>query len=593
MANIELAKAYVTIVPSMQGAQQQITEELTGAGSAAGEQAGQAAGGGFSRALGVAAQVGVAAVTAAATGIGALTTQAVESYANYEQLTGGIETLYGEASAQMMEFAQNAASTTGQSMNEFMESAISTSAAMISAVEGDQARAAELTNMAMIDMADNANRLGTDMESVQNAYRGFSRGNFTMLDNLALGFAGTKEGMEELLAQATELSGVEYDIDSYADIVEAIHVVQTEMGIAGATAEEASGTISGSIGALAASWENLITGIADPNADLGSLIDNLVVNAETALENLPPVVTNALSGIATAIGTLAPIIASALPPLVQEITPPLLSAAADILKALTQGLIMALPSLAPVAAETVVDLVRFLIDNIGLIIDSAVQMVIAITLGIAQALPELIPAAVSAVVEICNALISNINLLVDAALQLAVALGEGLVNATPEIVAGIPSIISSIMQAFGQLGGYLLQGAAEWAADLIDGLVSGITNGISRVQGAVSSVAQGIRDFIGFSEPERGPLSDFHTYMPDMFDMLEEGIEDEAPDFEATLNRSLSMPSISAYSDFTAYDPDTTADVGGDFIIPINIGQERLDTIMIKSSQLAMYRRGS
>lgn len=180
MANVELAKAYVTIVPSMEGAQQSITDSLTDAGESAGTRAGNATGVNFSRALGIAAAAGSAAISAAATGISYLTREAVSSYADYEQLTGGIETLYGDAADQMMQFAAEAATSTGQSMNEFMESAIATSAAMITSVEGDQQRAAELTNLAMIDMSDNANKLGTDMEAVQNAYRGFSRGNFTI-----------------------------------------------------------------------------------------------------------------------------------------------------------------------------------------------------------------------------------------------------------------------------------------------------------------------------------------------------------------------------------------------------------------------------
>ena len=593
MANIELAKAYVTIVPSMQGAQQTITEELTGASSSAGTQAGQAAGGSFSRALGVAAQVGVAAVSAAATGVAALTTQAVEAYADYEQLTGGIETLYGEASAQMMQYASEAAMSTGQSMNEFMESAISTSAAMITACEGDQARAAELTNQAMIDMADNANKLGTDMEAIQNAYRGFSRGNFTMLDNLALGFAGTKEGMEELLARATEISGIEYDIDSYADIVEAIHVVQEEMGIAGTTASEASETIQGSIGALSASWENLVTGLVDPDADLGALIDNLVVSAETAIGNLMPVITQALGGISQMIVTLAPIIASELPGLGSSLLPPLLVAATDIIKGLADGLLLALPTLAPVAADIVIDLVGFVIDNIDLVLDCALQIILAIVNGLTAALPELIPAAVSAVIEIQNALISNTPLLIEAAIQLAIALGQGLINATPQIVSGIPQIISSILGAFSSLGSDLSSAAGTWAADMINGLVNGIRNLLGSVASAASDIASTIASYIGFSEPEEGPLSNFHTYAPDMVDLFAEGLEDSTPELEAALSNTFALPYMTSSEELGAtYSEDFSETGDAEYVIPIYIGQEKLDTIMLRSSQMATYRRG-
>lgn len=592
MANIELAKAYVTIVPSMQGAQQTITEELTGAGSAAGESAGAAAGSGFAAALGVAAKVGVAAVTAAATGISALTTQAVQSYADYEQLVGGIETLYGESADLMMQYSTEAAQATGQSMNDYMEAAISTSAAMISAVEGDQRRAAELTNQAMIDMADNANKLGTDMEMIQNAYRGFSRGNFTMLDNLALGFAGTREGMQELLDQAQEISGFEYSIDSYADIVEAIHVVQTELGITGTTANEASSTISGSFGAVAASWENLMTGIANPDADLQALIDNFVLNTETAVGNLVPVVTNALTGLSTVITQMTPVLTEQLSLLVPTILPSLLSAASNIVISLAQGIISSLPTLAPIAADLVVSLVTFLVDNLPLVVSSAIDIVIAIVDGISRALPELIPAVIACVTQICTTLIDHIPELVAAGIELTIAVGLGLLAAIPDLITMTPQVISAILDSFSQLGPQLASSAMEWAGDLIDSFVSGITNGISRVRDAVTGIADSVRSFLGFSEPEEGPLSNFHTYAPDMVDLFTEGLEDSQPQLEAALSSTFAMPTLSS-PDYGSTYGDEFESAGGDLVIPVYVGQERLDTIMLRSSQMATYRRGS
>lgn len=596
MANIELAKAYVTIVPSMQGAQEQISRELGAAGAEGGQIAGQRAGSALSGALGVAAKAGAAAIGAAASGVSWLTTQAVEAYSDYEQLTGGIETLYGESANQMMQYAQEAASSTGQSMNEFMEAAISTSAAMITACEGDQARAAELTNQAMIDMADNANKLGTDMESIQNAYRGFSRGNFTMLDNLALGFSGTREGMQELLDRATEISGVEYDIDSYSDIVEAIHVVQDEMGIAGTTAEEASETIQGSLGALSASWQNLITGIADPNADLGVLIDDLIANAETALQNIVPVISNALSGIGQLVTQLAPIIAAELPGLVSSLLPPVLQSASDILQGLASGLLMALPTLAPIAADIVVDLVSFVIDNIGLVIDCALQIIIAITEGISSALPELIPAAISAVYQIVETLTSPscIQSLLGAAFDLIVALGEGILNSIPTLLTSVQSVNDGILNTLGTLGGELASAAATWASDMMNSFISGIQNMIGNVASAASSIASTIQSYIGFSEPEKGPLSNFHTYAPDMIDLFTEGLEDSTPELEAALATSLALPMTAAPAALeSGYLDETAGAESGDLVIPVYIGQEKLDTIMIRSSQIAQYRRGS
>lgn len=589
MANIELARAYVTIVPSMEGARTTITEELTGAAESAGSEGGGRAGAAFAGAFGTAARVGAAAVTAVATGVAALTTQAVNSYAEYEQLTGGIETLYGEASATMMQYAQEAATATGQDMNSYMTAAIATSAAMLTAVEGDQARAAELTNLSMIDMADNANKLGTDMEAIQNAYRGFSRGNFTMLDNLALGYAGTAAGMQQLLDDARAISGIDYDISSYSDIVEAIHVIQEEMGIAGTTAEEASETITGSLGALGASWQNLITNVANPDADLNALIDNLVDNAGTALNNLVPVISNALSGISQVIVTLAPIIAAELPGLVSSILPPLLTAAGDILMALGQGLIMALPALAPVAADLIVELVTFVLDNLPLVIDAAMQIIVAIVSGIALALPELIPSAVSCVEQVVTTLIDNIDLLLPAALELMLGLALGLVAAIPDLLACIPTIADALRNELTEIGPSIANAAISWGADLIQNFIDGISAGIDRVRTTVQSLAQVVTDNIGFSEPREGPLSNFHTYAPDMVDLFTEGLEESQPELESALNSTFTMPAM-ADGSISEYEPTTGTDEN--IVIPINIGQERLDTIMLRSSQLATYRRG-
>jgi len=591
--NIELARAYVTIVPSMQGARETITEELGGAAESAGGSAGSRAGSAMVGALGVAARAGAAAVSAVATGVGAITTQAVNAYAEYEQLTGGIETLYGDASATMMQYAQEAATATGQDMNSYMESAIATSAAMISAVEGDQARAAELTNMSMIDMADNANKLGTDMEAVQNAYRGFSRGNFTMLDNLALGYAGTREGMQQLLNDAQAISGVEYDIDSYSDIVEAIHAVQEEMGIAGTTANEASETISGSLGAVQASWQNLITNVANPDADLNSMIDTLISNVEVAAGNLVPIISNALMGISQVIVQLAPIIAAELPTLISNIVPPLLSAAGTILEALGSGIIAALPTLAPIAADLIVQLVDFIISNLSLVVESAIQIILAVVNGITDALPQLIPAAVSAVTQICEALTEpdTLQQLVLASIQLVIALAEGIVAALPELIGGASEVVENLIEYLVERAPEVGATALQWGADLIQNLVDGILGGIDYVEDAVSSVAQSIRDFIGFSEPERGPLSNFHTFMPDMYDLLEQGVEEGAPGFEATLNRSLSMPIMAEAGSVSEYSPEGDVN-GGNIVIPVYIGQQQLDTILVRSEQMSIYRRG-
>lgn len=228
--------------------------------------------------------------------------QAISSYADYEQYVGGVETLFGSSAKKVIHDAEEAYKTAGMTANQYLETSIQSAARLINSLNGDQEKAAEIMNMSITDMADNVNKMGTTMEAVQNAYRGFSRGNFMMLDNLALGFSGTRQGMEELLAKAKEFAAQngetrDFSIESYADIVEAIHVVQEEMGITGTTSKEANETISGSVATVKAAWQNLVTGIANGNADIDKLIDNFVKSAGTALDNLIPVAERALDGI--------------------------------------------------------------------------------------------------------------------------------------------------------------------------------------------------------------------------------------------------------------------------------------------------------
>ncbi|MCQ2399750.1 MAG: PblA, partial [Clostridia bacterium] len=217
-----------------------------------------------------AGKVAAVAFTAAAAAVGALVKGALDSYAEYEQLVGGVDTLFKDSSKTVQEYANNAYKTAGMSANEYME------------------KASEYADRAITDMSDNANKMGTSIESIQNAYGGFAKGNFTMLDNLKLGYGGTKEEMQRLLTDATKLSGVEYDLNSYADVVDAIHVVQTELGITGTTAKEASTTIQGSIASMQGAWANLLTGLADENADIDGLIDNLITSVTTVIGNVLP-----------------------------------------------------------------------------------------------------------------------------------------------------------------------------------------------------------------------------------------------------------------------------------------------------------------
>lgn len=313
-------------------------------------------------------------IAAGATAIAVLSGVALNAYADYEQLVGGIETLFETSSDKVMEYAANAYKTAGLSANEYMETVTSFSASLLQSLDGDTAKAAEKADRAITDMADNANKMGTSMESIQNAYQGFAKQNYTMLDNLKLGYGGTKEEMSRLLKDATALSGVEYDLDSYADVVDAIHVIQTEMGITGTTAKEASSTISGSVASMKAAWTNLVVGIADENANLDVLIDNLVESAGTALENIIPRVEKIFGGIGDLVTKLTPIIVEKLPGIIDALLPGLISGATSLLVGLIQAFPTILQLLIDYVPTIVMQIAEALIQTIPVLLESAKEI---------------------------------------------------------------------------------------------------------------------------------------------------------------------------------------------------------------------------
>ena len=272
----------------------QAQDKLTGAWSKLGSGA---------VALGKTVATGLAAGGAAVAG---LVTKSVQAYADYEQLVGGVDTLFKNSSGKVQEYAANAFKTAGLSANEYMETVTSFSASLLQSLDGDTAAAAEKANLAITDMSDNANKMGTDMSLIQNAYQGFAKANYTMLDNLKLGYGGTQEEMKRLLEDATAISGIKYDISSYADVVDAIHVIQTEMGITGTTAKEAQATISGSIEMTKSAWQNLMVGLASGNADIPGLVSNVVSSGAQVLKNIIPVAKQVLQSIPAAISEISP-----------------------------------------------------------------------------------------------------------------------------------------------------------------------------------------------------------------------------------------------------------------------------------------------
>lgn len=369
-----LAKAYVQILPSMDGFQSKLEKEMGGSGEAAGKKSGTSFGGAFSAAAGAAAKAGIAAVTAAGAGVVALTKSAVSAYGEYEQLVGGVNKLFGDASKQLMGYAEEAYKTSGLSANEYMEQATSFSAALINSLGGDTKKAAEITDVAMRAMSDNVNTFGTDMAAVQNAFQGFSKQNYTMLDNLKLGYGGTKSEMERLIADANTYAASigqasDLSIDSFADIVQAIELVQKKQNIAGTTAKEAASTLQGSFEMTKSAWTNLVAGLANPDADMGKLVTNFVESAQAALSNLLPVIKTGLQGVGKMAAELLPEIFKMIPDLLDDILPGLLDTIDTVVTEVFPVLIDVIVKNLPMIITTVVKAGKTIVKSLFTAID--------------------------------------------------------------------------------------------------------------------------------------------------------------------------------------------------------------------------------
>ena len=358
---------------------------------------------------GVGVAMGAVVTAAAATAV-KLGKEVVIAYADYEQLVGGVDTLFKGSSQKLQSYASNAYKTAGLSANDYMETVTGFSASLIQSLGGDTDKSVKYADMAITDMADNANKMGTDMSLIQNAYQGFAKQNYTMLDNLKLGYGGTKEEMQRLLSDAEKISGVKYDISSYADVVDAIHVMQESMDIAGTTAKEAEGTISGSVNALKSSVTNLVVGFGDANADLGELCENVVTAFQTVLENSSPIVENLVSAL--------PIVITTLLESAGEMLPTVLETLAELFAQVLEGLLQLLPQLIPVAVSALLTITNAIVENLPLLIESATLLVATLVQGLADALPTLIPTAVNAVMSIVQGLLDSLPSILDAGLEL-------------------------------------------------------------------------------------------------------------------------------------------------------------------------------
>lgn len=464
------------------------------------------------------------AIGAVSSGLAGLSVASVNSYADLEQNVGGIETLFKSSADKVIKNAENAYKTAGMSANQYMSTVTSFSASLLQSLGGDTEAAAKSADMAIIDMADNANKMGTSMESIQYAYQGFAKQNYTMLDNLKLGYGGTKEEMERLLADAQKITGVKYDISNLNDVYNAIHVIQGELGITGTTAKEASETITGSVSSMKAAFDNFLNG--------SGTIDQLVDTGITSIQNIVNAVGKLLPDLVQSVADATPQIVGAIDKIFPQIldllmqnAPTILSSIGQILSSLGQtiidympqilelgmqlitqllnGIAQMLPELIPKAVECLITLVNGLLDNIDMLVDAAVQLILGLAKGLINAIPILIEKAPEIIMKLVTALIRNAPKILAAGVQLIVKLVEGVGSVLGKLGEMAGTIIQTIWDGLKSLPGKML----EVGKNLIQGIWNGISNAVGWLWGKISGFCSGIVDkikgFFGIHSPSK------------------------------------------------------------------------------------------
>ena len=458
---------------------------------------------------------------AAATAVTALVSKSVGAFADYEQLTGGVETLFGAGGRSVEEYAQSvgksvsdiqgkydslmsaqnavlenankAYMTAGMSANEYMDTVTGFSASLISSLGGDTNKAADYANLALVDMSDNANKMGTDMESIKNAYQGFAKQNYTMLDNLKLGYGGTQEEMKRLLSDAEKLTGQRYDISSFADITQAIHAIQTQMDITGTTAKEASTTISGSWGSLKAAFQNVLVGLTTGGDMFDQSLDALINTAVTFGQNIIPAIKGALSGVGYLIEGLAPVIGETIPPLINDLAPTLANSAVSLISSLVNGLTQNATQFSECLSNIIIVAVAGISTVVPQLLDAASKIVSNLMQGLTNSMPQIVNGAVTLVEGLVNGLVNNIPLLIMGAVQLVTSLANGLIENLPRIIDAGVNLITGIISASYSMMPQIIQGGMQLVVNLAVGLVRAIPQLIAALPRITGAIVKGFK----------------------------------------------------------------------------------------------------
>ena len=419
--------------------------------------------------------------------------QAYSNYANYEQLVGGIETLFKDSAPAVKKYANEAYKTAGMDANNYMQTITGFSASLIQGLGGNTKKAAEYGNRAIVDMSDNANKMGTDMASIQNAYQGFAKQNYTMLDNLKLGYGGTKTEMQRLIKDASKMTDVQKQLNvsvdsssmSFDNIINAISVMQAKMGVAGTTSKEASVTIEGSVNSMKSAWKNMVTGIADSNSDIGELAQNLGSTIVSALKNILPRIQEIIGGIVKAFnGFVTTILPQLIPTIVEFLNniaqtistmlPMLIETGKQILTSLLQGLNESAPQLLVVITQLIVGIVQIILENLPLIIEVGIKCIIALIQGITESIPKLIEMLPTIINQIIKVLVDNLPLLINAGIKLLLAIVQGIVNALPQLIEMIPTIVESIIDILMQNLPLLVEASIQIIIAIITGIIKAL-----------------------------------------------------------------------------------------------------------------------